>query len=94
MADALEYLAAHGREYDAIHASPPCQGYSVMHNLPWLRGRPYPCGARFRTVAGAQVHFGRRPSEPVGCSIDVEDYRVMRYELHAARVKLIRMEGA
>ena len=41
-ADALEYLEAHGHEYDAIHASPPCQGYSVMHNLPWLRGREYP----------------------------------------------------
>lgn len=27
---------------DAIHASPPCQGYSIMHNLPWLRGREYP----------------------------------------------------
>ena len=27
-ADALEYLAEHGREYDAIHASPPCQRYS------------------------------------------------------------------
>ena len=26
--DALEYLAAHSREYDAIHASPPCQRYS------------------------------------------------------------------
>ncbi len=26
--DALEYAAAHGHEYDAIHASPPCQGYS------------------------------------------------------------------
>ena len=41
-ADALEYLAAHGEEFDAIHASPPCQGYSVMHNLPWLRGKEYP----------------------------------------------------
>jgi DNA (cytosine-5)-methyltransferase 1 len=29
-ADALEYLAAHGHEYDAIHASPPCQGYSHL----------------------------------------------------------------
>jgi DNA (cytosine-5)-methyltransferase 1 len=28
-ADALAYLAAHGHEYDAIHASPPCQGYSI-----------------------------------------------------------------
>lgn len=28
--DALEYLAAHGHEFDAIHASPPCQGYSHL----------------------------------------------------------------
>lgn len=28
-ADALEYLAAHGHEFDAIHASPPCQYFSV-----------------------------------------------------------------
>ena len=40
--DALEYLAEHGHEFDAIHASPPCQGYSIMQNLPWLRGREYP----------------------------------------------------
>ena len=41
-ADALEYLAAHGHEFDAVHASPPCQGYSIMHNLPWLKGHEYP----------------------------------------------------
>jgi DNA (cytosine-5)-methyltransferase 1 len=29
--DALEYLAAHGHEFDAIHASPPCQGYLNEH---------------------------------------------------------------
>lgn len=28
--DALEYLAEHGHEFDAIHASPPCQRYSAM----------------------------------------------------------------
>ena len=41
-ADALEYVAAHGHEFDAIHASPPCQGYSIMRNLPWLRHKEYP----------------------------------------------------
>lgn len=56
-ADALEYLTDHGHEYDAIHASPPCQGYSTlkaMHpNRQWpelivpvrealrLTGKPY-----------------------------------------------------
>lgn len=40
--DALEYLAEHGQEFDAIHASPPCQGYSIMRNLPWLRDKEYP----------------------------------------------------
>lgn len=29
-ADALEYLQHHGHEYDAIHASPPCQRYSAL----------------------------------------------------------------
>lgn len=28
LGDALEYLREHGHEYDAIHASPPCQAYS------------------------------------------------------------------
>jgi DNA (cytosine-5)-methyltransferase 1 len=28
-ADALEFLLKHGGEFDAIHASPPCQRYSV-----------------------------------------------------------------
>lgn len=35
--DALEYVAAHGHEFAAIHASPPCQRYSVQTN-PLYRG--------------------------------------------------------
>jgi len=29
-ADAIEYLIQHWKEYDFIHASPPCQGYSHL----------------------------------------------------------------
>lgn len=42
-ADALEFLDAGGwKGFDAIHASPPCQGYSIMRNLPWHREKEYP----------------------------------------------------
>ncbi len=33
LADALEYVAEHGDEFDAIHASPPCQRYSRTRHL-------------------------------------------------------------
>lgn len=38
-ADALEYLAAHGDEFDAIHASPPCQRYTVGRTIHDSGGR-------------------------------------------------------
>ena len=30
LSDAITYLKEHGKEYDFIHASPPCQGYSHL----------------------------------------------------------------
>lgn len=32
-ADAIEFLYTHGHKFDPIHASPPCQGYSVTKSL-------------------------------------------------------------
>jgi DNA (cytosine-5)-methyltransferase 1 len=30
--DALQYLSRHGDEFDAVHASPPCQDYTLLKN--------------------------------------------------------------
>ena len=38
-ADAMTFLLD---GYDFIWASPPCQAYSIMRNLPWLRDKEYP----------------------------------------------------
>lgn len=41
-ADAIEYLSETGAEgFDHIHASPPCQAYSRLRTLPWLRDKVY-----------------------------------------------------
>jgi len=37
-ADALEYVVAHGHEFDAIHASPPCQAFTLARVI---HGRPH-----------------------------------------------------
>lgn len=40
--------------FDAIHASPPCPGYSRLRHLPWLKGREWPLlipGTRDRVSA-------------------------------------------
>lgn len=40
-ADALEFLARRGGEFDAIHASPPCQGYLNLGAVNRALGRDY-----------------------------------------------------
>lgn len=32
-ADAVEYCKEHGHEYDVVHASPPCQAYSLTQRI-------------------------------------------------------------
>lgn len=39
-ADALEFCAAHGAEFDVIHASPPCQAYSRQTPAPYRARHP------------------------------------------------------
>lgn len=39
-ADALEFIREHGHEFDAIHASPPCQAHSVLRQL--RKDKSYP----------------------------------------------------
>jgi len=39
--DALEFIAEHGHEFDAIHASPPCQGYLNLGGVNRALGRDY-----------------------------------------------------
>lgn len=41
-ADAIAFLEDGGAQgFDAIHASPPCQFYSRLKTLPWLRDKEY-----------------------------------------------------
>ena len=40
--DAFEALEKYGPYVDAVHASPPCQGYSVMRHLGWHDHVDYP----------------------------------------------------
>ena len=39
-AEAVGYIARYGYQYDAIHASPPCQGYTAMRHAPGALGAP------------------------------------------------------
>ena len=41
-ADALEFCAQHGQEFDVIHASPPCQRFTRIASLGRARNRTYP----------------------------------------------------
>lgn len=40
LADAIEFGAERGHEFDAVHASPPCQAYSISRNTGCHRDAP------------------------------------------------------
>lgn len=80
-ADALEYVAAHGAEYDAIHASPPCQGYSDQSNC-W-KGKEYP-----RLIADTRTAL-----EKIGKPFVIENVPGARRDLNAVIVLCGSMFG-
>ncbi len=41
-ADVLTLDIGFLQQFDAIHASPPCQAYSRLRHLPWLKDKVYP----------------------------------------------------
>ncbi len=96
-ADALEYLEQHGHEYDCVHASPPCQDYTVMkafvkHDYPRLiapvrelliqLGKPYV----IENVEGARSEL-RQPITLCGSMFP--ELRVYRHRLFESNVRLI-----
>lgn len=99
-ADALEYLKEHGHEYDAVHASPPCQGNSDLKHcwnarkhedlIPPTRdllvalGRPYV----IENVPGAALID---PVTLCGCmfGLGTEEYRLERKRLFEASFPIV-----
>jgi len=51
-ADALEYLAEHGREFDAVHASPPCHDHSSLVSVSGADGTGWLLEATRNALSG------------------------------------------
>lgn len=56
-ADALDYLRRHGHEYDVIHASPPCQKYSIAKNIGSGKDHPDLVSETRRLLAATGRHY-------------------------------------
>jgi DNA (cytosine-5)-methyltransferase 1 len=89
-ADALEFVAEHGGEFDAIHASPPCQAYTPLRAL--QRGRQYPdmvAASRAALLAtGRPYVIENVPGAPLdhyitlcGAMFGLRTYRHRRFEV-------------
>lgn len=95
-ADALDFLRRYGREFDVIHASPPCQDYSelnAIHKKEYPRliepvrelliqlGKPYV----IENVEGARSEL-RQPITL--CGVMFPELRVYRHRLFESNVPL------
>lgn len=84
--DALEYVAAHGHEYDLIAASPPCQAHTSLRGR-W--GRDYPdliSATRAALIATGRPYVienvaGAPLLNPIMLCGSMFDLRVIRHRL-------------
>jgi len=58
-ADAIEFLTAHASEFDAIHASPPCQDYLNLGKVNKAMGREYQYDRLISATRDLLVHLGK-----------------------------------
>lgn len=56
--DALDYLDAHGHEFDVIHASPPCHDWTTLRHVAGTDGT---ADLLLRTIAMLRDRFDDRP---------------------------------
>ncbi|MEU7764539.1 DNA methylase [Nocardia sp. NPDC049190] len=54
-ADALEFLTAHGHEFDVIHASPPCRDHTTLVSRAGVDGSGWLLDATLHQLAGQPV---------------------------------------
>lgn len=84
-ADALEYCREHGHEYDAIHASPPCQAHTSLRSMWNSREHPELAGCwRCRPTTSAACATATTCPRDVVESVD-DVIRDMRAVVNAAR---------
>lgn len=87
-ADALSFLDAHGSSFDAIHASPPCQGYSS--HVSSISSRWVPTKGKDEPRLIAQV---REKLQAIGKPYVIENVMGARSEMQATVVLCGTMFG-
>ena len=95
--DALEFVREHGNEFDAIHASPPCQAYSALAAMERRGGKKYPdlvAATRERIWASGKIYVienvvGAPLLSPVMLCGEMFGLRVVRHRLFETDVFLM-----
>lgn len=93
-ADALAYVAAHGREFDAIHASPPCQRYTrAFRGRDHLRAKHPDLVAAVRAAlldTGRPWIMENVPGSPMRADVILSG---AQFDLDVVRVRLFEVSG-